>query len=87
MLRLLAERAGRTVSKTELFARVWPGAAPSDESLTRCVYALRAALGDETRPRRFIETTHARGYRFIVLGSDAGLIAGAAQRMVQAIRA
>ena len=28
-----------------------------------------------------------RGYRFIVLGSDAGLIAGAAQRMVQAIRA
>ena len=28
----------------------------------------------------------ARGYRFVVLGSDAGLIAGAAQRMVQAIR-
>jgi len=29
----------------------------------------------------------ARGYRFIVLGSDAGLLAGAAQHMVQAIRA
>jgi 4-hydroxy-2-oxoheptanedioate aldolase len=29
----------------------------------------------------------ARGYRFIVLGSDAGLVSGAAQRMVQAIRA
>jgi 4-hydroxy-2-oxoheptanedioate aldolase len=29
----------------------------------------------------------ARGYKFIVLGSDAGLISGAAQRMVQAIRA
>jgi 4-hydroxy-2-oxoheptanedioate aldolase len=28
----------------------------------------------------------ARGYRFVVLGSDAGLISGAAQRMVQAIR-
>jgi 4-hydroxy-2-oxoheptanedioate aldolase len=28
-----------------------------------------------------------RGYRFIVLGSDAGLLAGAAQRAVQAIRA
>lgn len=27
-----------------------------------------------------------RGYRFVVLGSDAGLITGAAQRMVQAIR-
>ena len=29
----------------------------------------------------------ARGYRFIVLGSDAGVISGAAQRTVQAIRA
>jgi 4-hydroxy-2-oxoheptanedioate aldolase len=29
----------------------------------------------------------ARSYRFVVLGSDAGLLAGAAQRMVQAIRA
>jgi len=28
----------------------------------------------------------ARGYRFIVLGSDAGLIGGAAQRMVRTIR-
>jgi 4-hydroxy-2-oxoheptanedioate aldolase len=28
----------------------------------------------------------ARGYRFVVLGSDAGLIASAAQRMVRAIR-
>ena len=28
----------------------------------------------------------ARGYRFIVLGSDAALMAGAAQRMVQAIK-
>jgi hypothetical protein len=28
-----------------------------------------------------------RGYRFIVLGSDAALLSGAAQRTVQAIRA
>jgi 4-hydroxy-2-oxoheptanedioate aldolase len=28
----------------------------------------------------------ARGYRFVVLGSDAGLVSGAAQRTVQAIR-
>ena len=28
-----------------------------------------------------------RGYRFITLGNDAGLTAGVAQRMVQAIRA
>jgi 2-keto-3-deoxy-L-rhamnonate aldolase RhmA len=29
----------------------------------------------------------ARGHRFVVLGSDAGLMMGAAQRMVQSIRA
>jgi 4-hydroxy-2-oxoheptanedioate aldolase len=28
----------------------------------------------------------ARGHRFVVLGSDAGLVTGAAQRMVQSIR-
>ena len=28
----------------------------------------------------------ARGYRFVVLGSDAGLVSGAAQRMLQAIK-
>jgi 2-keto-3-deoxy-L-rhamnonate aldolase RhmA len=27
-----------------------------------------------------------RGHRFVVLGSDVGLVSGAAQRMVQAIR-
>ena len=27
-----------------------------------------------------------RGHRFVVLGSDAALVAGAAQRMVQSIR-
>jgi hypothetical protein len=34
-----------------------------------------------------VTTSLARGYRFIVLGSDAGLISGAARGMVQAVRA
>jgi DNA-binding winged helix-turn-helix (wHTH) protein/cytochrome c-type biogenesis protein CcmH/NrfG len=65
VLRLLAERQGRTVSKNDLFERVWPGVAPSDESLTRCIYALRHALEDVQKPHSLIETVHARGYRFI----------------------
>ena len=66
VLRLLAEHPGRTVSKKgDLFDEVWPGAAPSDESLTRCIYALRHALKDTRKPHRYIETVHARGYRFV----------------------
>ena len=65
VLRLLAEHPGRTVSKRDLFDQVWPGAAPSDESLTRCIYALRHALRDTGKPHRYIETVHARGYRFV----------------------
>jgi DNA-binding winged helix-turn-helix (wHTH) protein/Tfp pilus assembly protein PilF len=65
VLRLLTERGGRAVSKSELFERVWPGVAPSDESLTRCIYALRQALNDPRKPHRFIETVHGRGYRFV----------------------
>ena len=65
VLRLLVERHGRTASKSDLFDRVWPGAAPSDESLTRCVYALRQALEDTRKPYQLIETVHGRGYRFV----------------------
>ena len=65
VLRVLAERHGRTVTKSDLFDRVWPNAAPSDESLTRCIYALRHALEDTHKPYRFIETVHGRGYRFV----------------------
>jgi tetratricopeptide (TPR) repeat protein len=53
------------VSKNDLFERVWPDVAPSDESLTRCIYALRRALDDAHKPYRFIETVHGRGYRFV----------------------
>ncbi len=44
------------------------------------------ALGGIAFSAEEARTMIARGYRFIVLGSDAGLIAGAAQRMVTAIR-
>ena len=65
VLRLLTERPGRTVSKSDLFERAWPGVAPSDESLTRCIHALRHALEDTSKPHHCIETVHGRGYRFV----------------------
>lgn len=61
----LLERAGRLVTKEELFAALWPETAVSDGVLTTSINELRAALSDNAKTPRFIETVHRRGYRFI----------------------
>jgi DNA-binding winged helix-turn-helix (wHTH) protein len=66
VLQLLAERSQELVTKQELFARVWGGMAVSDDALTSCIQELRAALGDDARRPRTIETRHRRGYRLMV---------------------
>jgi DNA-binding winged helix-turn-helix (wHTH) protein/tetratricopeptide (TPR) repeat protein len=65
LLRLLASRAGELVSKVEIFAALWPDTAVTDDALSRCIRELRAALGDDARRPRFLETVHRRGFRFI----------------------
>jgi hypothetical protein len=46
VLRLLAEAAGRIVTKRQIFEGVWPGRDVSETSLTRCLHELRTALGE-----------------------------------------
>lgn len=70
VLLALAERAGRIVSKDELFRIVWRDTAVSDSALTSCVQELRHALKDDARRPRFVETLHRRGYRFIAATSE-----------------
>lgn len=65
MLRYLAERPQRLVTKEELLEAIWPGVAVGDAALAVCVGEIRKLLGDEARTPRFIETLHRRGYRFI----------------------
>ncbi|MDJ0760306.1 MAG: winged helix-turn-helix domain-containing protein [Woeseiaceae bacterium] len=62
LLMKLASRNGDIVSKDELIEKIWNNRPMADESLNRCVYQLRKALGD-TRPYRYIETLPRRGYR------------------------
>jgi TolB-like protein len=62
LLRHLVEQAGRLVSKDELIAAVWPNVVVADESLTRCVSEVRAALDDGEQ--RIIKTLPRRGYLF-----------------------
>lgn len=61
----LAESRGRTVSRQDLIARVWPTDCVTDEVLSRCISLLRRTLRDDPRSPRFIETIPKRGYRLI----------------------
>lgn len=62
VLACLARNAGRVVTKDELIAAVWPGVVVTDESLTRCVSDIRAALGDGAQ--RLVKTVPRCGYVF-----------------------
>ena len=46
VLRYLVGNAGRLVTKEEIIKTVWPNVVVSDESLTRCVFEVRQAIGD-----------------------------------------
>ncbi len=70
VLRMLAERAGRVVTKDELFGSVWADTAVTDSALATCIQEIRHALNDDARTPRFIETMHRRGYRFVARTSQ-----------------
>jgi TolB-like protein/DNA-binding winged helix-turn-helix (wHTH) protein len=66
VLVMLAESAGKVVSREDLLAKLWPDVIVSDDALTRCLYELRrqmsAAAGSD-HYRALIETLPKRGYR------------------------
>ncbi|WP_085723133.1 winged helix-turn-helix domain-containing protein [Pseudomonas sp. R37(2017)] len=61
VLRLLLRSAGSVVSKDYLLDHVWPEMDAAEESLTRCIYALRKLLREN---KDFIATVYGQGYRF-----------------------
>lgn len=66
-LALLVSRAGEVVTRDDLRRHLWPEGVyvEFDASLNFSVRQLRAALGDDARTPRFIETLPRRGYRFL----------------------
>jgi predicted ATPase/DNA-binding winged helix-turn-helix (wHTH) protein len=65
ILLALIERAGETVTKQDLLARVWPDTIIDDANLRVHVAALRKVLGDGHDGARYIVNVMGRGYCFV----------------------
>ena len=67
VLQLLLARRGGVVTRDELRDRLWPHGTFVDfeHSLNAAIKRLRAALGDDAKAPRYIETLPRRGYRWI----------------------
>ncbi|WLH50572.1 winged helix-turn-helix domain-containing protein [Pseudomonas tolaasii] len=61
VLRLLLASEGALMTKDRLLEMAWPHGDVAEESLTRCIYALRKHLKAD---KGFIKTIYGRGYRF-----------------------
>lgn len=65
VLCLLIANPGRLLSKGDIIAAVWDGAAVGDTMPSISIAELRRALSDDARNPVFVETVHGRGFRFI----------------------
>jgi len=62
LLHYLVTHAGRLVTKDELLSKIWPDVIVTEDSLTRCISEVRAALEDTGQA--VIKTVSKRGYVF-----------------------
>jgi DNA-binding winged helix-turn-helix (wHTH) protein len=65
VLVVLLRNAGALVGKRDLLGHIWQDTFVEDGILTVYIAILRKALGDTTRPTRYIQTVTRFGYRFI----------------------
>jgi DNA-binding winged helix-turn-helix (wHTH) protein len=59
----LVEKAGETVKKRALIARVWPDTIVEDATLRVHIFALRKVLGRQAPGMQYVETINGHGYR------------------------
>lgn len=72
VLAALVDRAGRVVSRGELFELVWGNQVVGEDALTRCISDIRADLRKLTGRQDLIETLPKRGYRWILEAREPG---------------
>jgi DNA-binding winged helix-turn-helix (wHTH) protein len=64
VLLYLVEQRDRLVTREDILAHVWPGVFIDDSAVSRCVIALRKAMGDSAGGR-IIRTRRGYGYQFV----------------------
>ncbi|HXV00123.1 MAG TPA: transcriptional regulator [Caulobacteraceae bacterium] len=64
LLVLLVEHAGHVLTKDDLLEGLWPGRLVTESNLTKHMWLLRKALGEEGEELGLIETVSKVGYRF-----------------------
>jgi TolB-like protein/Flp pilus assembly protein TadD len=84
VLALLAKNAGRLVTREHIRTEVWRGDTFVDfeQGLNHCIKLIRAALGDDARTPRFIETLQKRGYRFVAAIDRAAATTDPAEKVI-----
>lgn len=65
LLMLFASHPGEVISKDEIAAALWGEVHVNEDALTRTVFKLRKALGDDARNARYVATVPKRGYRLV----------------------
>jgi DNA-binding response OmpR family regulator len=66
VLRYLASRPGKVVSRYELLEEVWGyGKFPTTRTVDNHIAALRAKLEDDPSQPRYLQTVHRVGYKFV----------------------
>src|SRR5215470_2977788 len=66
VLTYLVQHREHLVPRAELLEHVWPGVYVAEAVVTRCIAALRKAVGDDRERQHVIQTLHGQGYRFVV---------------------
>nr|WP_255569800.1 winged helix-turn-helix domain-containing protein [Actibacterium sp. 188UL27-1] len=61
----LAARKDKIVPREELIDAVWPGLHVTPDLVREYIFDLRAALGDDAKSPRYIETVRGKGFRLI----------------------
>ena len=65
VLQVLLDHPGALVTKDQLLDAVWPDAVVGEGTLNKSIAELRAALEDDTKAPRFVETVARRGFRWL----------------------
>jgi TolB-like protein len=65
VIRYLIDQRQRLVSREDLVKAIWGGRAVSDWAISASIKSARQALDDTASPRRYIQTVHGKGFRFI----------------------